>query len=62
MTMWLVTAITVVAHTGPIDDGRLWVLPVERIVRIRTGEGDTQHPDGDRSPVLTALTSRRTVM
>lgn len=26
------------AHTGQIGDGKIWVSPVEAIVRIRTGE------------------------
>ncbi len=27
-----------VAHTGKIGDGKIFILPVERAVRIRTGE------------------------
>ncbi len=26
------------AHTGSIGDGKVWVVPVEQLVRIRTGE------------------------
>ena len=26
------------AHTGTIGDGKVWVLPIETAVRIRTGE------------------------
>ncbi|HEV2370097.1 MAG TPA: P-II family nitrogen regulator, partial [Acidimicrobiales bacterium] len=26
------------AATGKIGDGKVWVLPVEEVVRIRTGE------------------------
>ncbi|NNM58827.1 MAG: P-II family nitrogen regulator [Legionellales bacterium] len=26
------------AHTGRIGDGKIYVLPIERIIRIRTGE------------------------
>jgi nitrogen regulatory protein P-II 1 len=26
------------AHTGKIGDGKVWVLPVEHLARIRTGE------------------------
>jgi nitrogen regulatory protein P-II 1 len=33
-----VDAITKAARTGKIGDGKLWVVPVERVVRIRTGE------------------------
>ena len=37
-----IKAITTVAKTGKIGDGKIFVLPVERAVRIRTGEtGDT---------------------
>ncbi|MFN2353189.1 MAG: P-II family nitrogen regulator [Desulfopila sp.] len=28
------------AHTGKIGDGKIFVLPVERVVRVRTGEQD----------------------
>jgi nitrogen regulatory protein P-II 1 len=34
----VVDAITKAARTGKIGDGKIWVTPVERIVRIRTGE------------------------
>jgi nitrogen regulatory protein P-II 1 len=26
------------AHTGKIGDGKVWVLPVDNVVRVRTGE------------------------
>ncbi len=26
------------AHTGKIGDGKVWVVPVENVVRVRTGE------------------------
>jgi nitrogen regulatory protein P-II 1 len=29
------------ARTGKIGDGKVWVTPVERVVRIRTGEVDS---------------------
>src|SRR5436190_19818691 len=29
------------AHTGEVGDGKIFVLPLERAVRIRTGETDT---------------------
>ncbi|MBF0264070.1 MAG: P-II family nitrogen regulator [Gammaproteobacteria bacterium] len=35
-----IEAITQAARTGKIGDGKIFVLPVERIVRIRTGEED----------------------
>src|SRR3989337_500762 len=34
----VVKAITEGAGTGTIGDGKIWVVPVEQIVRIRTGE------------------------
>ena len=36
----LVSAVTGAAATGKIGDGKIWVTPVEGIVRIRTGERD----------------------
>ena len=33
-------AITAAARTGDVGDGKIFVLPVERVVRIRTGEKD----------------------
>jgi nitrogen regulatory protein P-II 1 len=34
----VVDAITKAARTGKIGDGKIWVLPVEQVLRIRTGE------------------------
>jgi nitrogen regulatory protein P-II 1 len=34
----LVTVISDAAKTGKIGDGKIWVTPVESLVRIRTGE------------------------
>ncbi len=34
----VVDAIVAAAHTGKIGDGKVWVLPVETVVRVRTGE------------------------
>jgi nitrogen regulatory protein P-II 1 len=34
----VVDAITKAARTGKIGDGKIWVTPVESVVRIRTGE------------------------
>ena len=34
-------AITTAAHTGKIGDGKLWVTPVETVIRVRTGERGT---------------------
>jgi nitrogen regulatory protein P-II 1 len=36
----LVAAITEAARTGKIGDGKVWVTPVESLVRVRTGERD----------------------
>ena len=38
----VVEAITKAAHTGKIGDGKIFVLDLERAVRIRTGETDTE--------------------
>ena len=37
-----IEAITAAAKTGQIGDGKVFVLPVEQAVRIRTGETDTE--------------------
>jgi nitrogen regulatory protein P-II 1 len=34
----VVDAIVGAAATGKIGDGKVWVLPVEAVVRVRTGE------------------------
>ncbi len=34
----VVDAIRKAAHTGKIGDGKIFVLPIEEVVRIRTGE------------------------
>ena len=36
----VVEAITASAKTGQIGDGKIFVLPIEHAVRIRTGETD----------------------
>lgn len=36
----VVDAVVEAARTDKIGDGKVWVTPVERIVRIRTGERD----------------------
>jgi nitrogen regulatory protein P-II 1 len=36
-----VEAIVVGARTGEVGDGKIFVLPVDKVVRIRTGEVDT---------------------
>ncbi|MFD7695018.1 P-II family nitrogen regulator [Streptomyces sp. NPDC059805] len=34
----VVEAVLRAAHTGKIGDGKVWVQPVETVVRVRTGE------------------------
>jgi nitrogen regulatory protein P-II 1 len=34
----VVEAITTAAQTGKIGDGKIWVTPIDTLVRIRTGE------------------------
>ncbi|QIG42342.1 P-II family nitrogen regulator [Nocardioides anomalus] len=36
----VVGAITKSAQTGRIGDGKVWVVPVDSVVRVRTGETD----------------------
>lgn len=36
----VVEVITRAAQTGKIGDGKVWVVPVESLVRVRTGETD----------------------
>lgn len=35
-----VESISKAAHTGKIGDGKIFISPVERVIRIRTGEED----------------------
>jgi nitrogen regulatory protein P-II 1 len=37
----VVNAVVATAATGKIGDGKVWVVPVESIVRVRTGERGT---------------------
>ena len=37
-----VDAIVTAAQTGKIGDGKIWVTPVETLIRIRTGETDSE--------------------
>ncbi len=34
----LLEAVIAAARTGKIGDGKVWVTPVEQVIRIRTGE------------------------
>lgn len=36
----VVDTVRVAANTGKIGDGKIFVLPIERVVRVRTGEED----------------------
>ncbi|MGH3516092.1 MAG: P-II family nitrogen regulator [Haloechinothrix sp.] len=36
-----IEAIVGAAHTGKIGDGKVWVTPVETVIRVRTGERGT---------------------
>ncbi|MEJ7583987.1 MAG: P-II family nitrogen regulator [Acidimicrobiales bacterium] len=36
----VMTALTDAARTGKIGDGKVWVTPVDSVLRIRTGERD----------------------
>jgi len=38
----VVDAIVAAAKTGKIGDGKIFVLPVEQVVRVRTGERDEE--------------------
>lgn len=38
----LIRVIADAARTGRIGDGKIWVIPVESVVRVRTGERDTE--------------------
>jgi nitrogen regulatory protein P-II 2 len=42
MAEQVVEAITKAAHTGKIGDGKIFVLEIERAIRIRTGETDAE--------------------
>ncbi len=37
----VVDAIVSAGHTGSIGDGKVWVTPVDSVVRVRTGDRDT---------------------
>jgi len=36
-----VAAITTAARTGEVGDGKIFVIPLDQVIRIRTGETDT---------------------
>ncbi len=37
----IVEAVQTSAHTGRIGDGKVWVSPLETVVRVRTGDRDS---------------------
>ena len=41
LTAKVIDAITVAAKTGQIGDGKIFVIPLDHAVRIRTGESDS---------------------
>ena len=45
-------AIVDVAGTGKIGDGKVWILPVEEIIRVRTGERGAEALEASRPKVL----------
>ena len=49
-----VSVIQDAAYTGDVGDGKIFVLPVEKVYRIRTGEQDRDAV----TPVLTAETAK----
>ena len=42
LTDQVIEAISKAAHTGKIGDGKIFVIDIERAMRIRTGEVDTE--------------------
>lgn len=42
MVSGVVEAIKENAHTGQIGDGKIFILPIEKAIRIRTGEEDEE--------------------
>jgi nitrogen regulatory protein P-II 1 len=38
----VVKAVVSAARTGKIGDGKVWVTPVETVIRVRTGERDAE--------------------
>jgi nitrogen regulatory protein P-II 2 len=42
LTDQVIEAISKAAHTGKIGDGKIFVLDIERAMRIRTGEVDSE--------------------
>jgi nitrogen regulatory protein P-II 1 len=38
----IVSAIVAAARTGKIGDGKVWVTPVDTVIRVRTGDRDAE--------------------
>jgi nitrogen regulatory protein P-II 1 len=38
----IVSAIVAAARTGKIGDGKVWVTPLETVIRVRTGDRDAE--------------------
>ena len=36
----VIDAVVRAAYTGKMGDGKVWVTPVERVIRVRTGDHD----------------------
>ncbi len=49
-----IDAITAAARTGEVGDGKIFVVPVETVVRIRTGEIDTLAVTPEPAPAPSA--------
>lgn len=50
-----IRALTTAARTGVVGDGKIFVVPVEKIVRIRTGEEDAAAVTPAEAPALAAV-------
>ena len=48
----VVDAVVEAARTGKIGDGKVWVTPVESVIRVRTGERGTDHARADDGDVV----------
>ncbi|MCF8036875.1 MAG: P-II family nitrogen regulator, partial [Desulfobacteraceae bacterium] len=38
----VINAVRAAANTGKIGDGKIFVIPLERVIRVRTGEADNE--------------------
>jgi nitrogen regulatory protein P-II 1 len=44
MTNDVVNAICTAARTGDVGDGKIFILPVEKVIKVRTGEAEDESP------------------